>query len=137
MSDLKSRCRNLRVNQTPTEGLLWSLLRARQLCGLKFRRQHSIGPWIVDFACVQRQLIVEIDGEYHDAVQEKDLGRQADLQDRGWTVIRFTVDEVEKDAETVARAIAAHPGLDFKFSRRRGTGSGMRSAKVKGNNPNR
>jgi very-short-patch-repair endonuclease len=60
------RARSLRKTQTVSERLLWSVLRARQLCGLQFRRQHLIEPWIVDFACPQQMLVVEIDGGYDD-----------------------------------------------------------------------
>ena len=76
------RARSLRKRQTVSEGLLWSLLRAKQLCGLKFRRQHPIEPWIVDFACRERMLVVEIDGGYHDNVVENDLKRQEHLESR-------------------------------------------------------
>ena len=73
------RARSLRKTQTVSEGLLWSVLRGRQLCGLKFRRQHPIEPWIVDFACPEKMLVVEIDGGYHDDVVETDLKRQAQI----------------------------------------------------------
>ena len=92
------------------------MLRARQLCGLKFRRQHPIGPWIADFACVDRMLVVEIDGEYHDKTPDKDIQRQNDLQGRGWTVIRFSAEDVENDAESVCRAIANKLGLPYDSS---------------------
>ena len=91
------RARSLREKQTRSEGLLWSILRARQLCGLKFRRQHPIGPWITDFACREKMLVVEIDGGYHDETVEEDLTRQKYLESLGWTVIRFTAEDVEQD----------------------------------------
>ena len=59
---------------------MWSVLRAKQLCGLKFRRQHPIEPWIADFACPQKMLVVEIDGGYHDNVVDADLKRQKQLE---------------------------------------------------------
>ena len=68
--------RDRRKNATRSEGLLWSILRGKQLCGLKFRREHPIEPWIVDFACVSKHLVIEIDGGYHDATIENDLRRQ-------------------------------------------------------------
>ena len=124
------RARSLRETQTVSEGLLWSVLRARQLCGLKFRRQHPIQPWIVDFACPQQMLVVEIDGGYHDNVVENDLKRQKHLESMGWKVIRFRDKEVEEDAEAVARAIAAELNLEYEFSPRKATGSGMRSIRT-------
>ena len=123
------RARSLRKRQTVSEGLLWSVLRARQLCGLKFRRQHPIEPWIVDFACRERMLVVEIDGGYHDNVVDNDLKRQEHLQSMGWKVIRFRDKDVEEDAEAVARAIARELNLEYEFSPRKTTGSGMSSIK--------
>ena len=124
------RARSLRKRQTVSEGLLWSVLRARQLCGLKFRRQHPIEPWIVDFACRERMLVVEIDGGYHDNVVENDLKRQEHLQSLGWKVIRFRDKDVEEDAEAVARAIARELNLEYEFSPRKATGSGTRSVRA-------
>jgi very-short-patch-repair endonuclease len=120
------RARSLRTTHTVSEGLLWSVLRARQLRGLKFRRQHPIEPWIVDFACPQQMLVVEVDGGYHDNVAENDLKRQEHLESRGWKVIRFSDRDVEVDAEAVARAIARELNLEYEFRPRKATGSGMR-----------
>ena len=124
------RARSLRKAQTVSEGLLWSVLRGRQLCGLKFRRQHRIDPWIVDFSCRQQMLVVEIDGGYHDNVVEEDLKRQQHLESMGWKVIRFRDKDVEEDPEAVARAIARELHLEYEFSPRKATGSGMRSVKA-------
>jgi very-short-patch-repair endonuclease len=104
--DAGERARSLRQTQTVSEGLLWSALRARQLCSLKFRRQHPIETWIVDFACPEQRLIVEIDGGYHDDVVEQDLKRQQHFESMGWKVLRFGHKDVEENAEAVARAIA-------------------------------
>jgi len=124
-----SRARELRKRQTTSEGLLWSVLRARQLCGLKFRRQHPIGSWFVDFACPEKMLVVEIDGGYHDETVGKDLNRQRQIEQLGWRVLRVTADDVEQDAETVARGFARELGLPFEFERRKATGSGMLNLK--------
>ena len=59
----KNNASKIRKRQTESESLLWNILRTRQLCGLKFRRQHPIGPYVVDFACVEKHLVVEIDGD--------------------------------------------------------------------------
>ena len=120
------RARSLRKRQTVSEGLL----RAKQLCGLKFRRQHPIKSWIVDFACPEQMLIVEIDGGYHDNVVEDDLQRQEHLESAGWKVIRFSDKDVEEDAEMVARAIARELNLEHAFSPRKTTGSGISSIKA-------
>jgi leucyl-tRNA synthetase len=123
--------RDHRKNSTRSEGLLWSILRGRQLCGLKFRREHSIAPWIVDFACLEKSLVVEIDGGYHDLTIEHDLRRQRDLESRGWMVVRFTDEEVEDDAEAVARAIVAAIGMEYSYQPRMRTGSGARNVRAK------
>jgi very-short-patch-repair endonuclease len=125
------RARSLRKTQTDSEGLLWSVLRARQLCGLKFRRQHPIESWIVDFACQDRMLVVEVDGGYHDHVEESDLRRQRHLESLGWKVMRFSDKDVEDDAEAVARAIARELNLAYEFRRRQATGSGARQSNTK------
>ncbi|SMP59011.1 Very-short-patch-repair endonuclease [Neorhodopirellula lusitana] len=122
---------NRRQNNTRSEGLLWSILRGQQLCGLKFRREHPIDPWIVDFACVAKSLVVEIDGGYHDGKIDDDLRRQRDLESRGWKVVRFTDQEVEQDAEAVARGIAAAIEMEYSFDPRLKTGSGARSIRAR------
>lgn len=132
-SESTERARSLRQSQTDAEGLLWSLLRSKQLCGLKFRRQHPIGPFFADFACPSRRLVVELDGEYHDHIQDEDLRRQRYLEGQGWTVIRFTNDDVLDDAEAVTQAIARQLGLPYTFRKRSSKRSGMMSE----NAPNR
>jgi very-short-patch-repair endonuclease len=90
INDLRLARRNLRKQSTPEEYLLWSQLRDRQL-GYKFRRQHSIGPYIVDFYCPTHRLIVEIDGNQHYQDEDKlyDVERTKFLNDLGYIVIRF------------------------------------------------
>ena len=87
-------------------------------------------PWIVDFACPEQMLVVEIDGGYHDNVVDNEVKRQAHLESMGWKVIRFSDKDVEEDAEAVARAIARELNLELEFSPRQGTGSGMRSVRA-------
>jgi very-short-patch-repair endonuclease len=134
-SDSKSseRARRLRKSQTEAEGLLWSLLRSKQLCGLKFRLQHPIGPFFADFACQSHSIAVELDGEYHDHVQENDLKRARVLESEGWRVIRFTNDDVLEDAEAVCRSIASQIGLPYTFRKRTANKSGMMSEKAPNN----
>ena len=80
---------------------------------MKFRRQHPIGPFFADFACVSQRLVVELDGGYHDSVQDQDLKRQQYLTSQGWKVVRFTNEDVLRDVESVLIAIASHMGLGF------------------------
>ena len=121
--------KELRQNQTKAESLLWELLRGKQLCGLKFRRQHPVDPYFADFACVSKQLIVELDGGYHDQTCDKDFKRQRLLEAQGWQVIRFRNEDVLENVESVARAIATHLGLEYEFVGRPPDGSGIMSSK--------
>jgi very-short-patch-repair endonuclease len=106
--ELTRRARELRLRQTKAESLLWGVLRSRRLCGLKFRRQHPLDPFVADFACIEMRLIVEIDGGYHDYVYANDLTRQQKLEAQGWRVIRFSNEDVLADVEAVAIAIAVN-----------------------------
>ncbi|GIW93849.1 MAG: hypothetical protein KatS3mg110_1890 [Pirellulaceae bacterium] len=104
------KARELRARQTKAERLLWNVLRNRRLCGLRFRRQHPIGPFIVDFACIEKRIVVELDGGYHDDVYDSDLRRQKKIERMGWLVLRFRNEDVLRDAEAVAIAIARVSG---------------------------
>jgi len=88
---LVENARELRRLQTPAEELMWKLLRNRQFLGLKFRRQHQIGNYIVDFYCHEQQLVLEIDGEVHDTpeAKERDRERDAQLTGLGFRVLRL------------------------------------------------
>ncbi|TWU20916.1 endonuclease domain-containing protein [Novipirellula artificiosorum] len=112
--------RELRKRQTEAEVLLWSMLRAKQVCGLKFRRQYPEPPYILDFACHAKKFAVEIDGGYHDDQYEKDQQRERYLIDKGWDIIRFPNEDVLGDVESVAIVIAKHLGLKYEFKKRPG-----------------
>lgn len=109
------RSRELRSRQTKAESLIWTVLRAKRLAGLKFRRQHPIGPYFVDFACVEKKVVVELDGGYHDLQYDQDRQRQAFLQSQGWQVIRFCNEDVLADVEAVAISIARQIGVEPVF----------------------
>ncbi len=119
--ELTEKARNLRARQTEAESLLWAVLRGRRLCGLKFRRQYPIEPFIADFACINEKLVVEIDGGYHDYVYEEDQSRQQKIKALGWDVIRFTNEEVLGDVEAVGISIARHLRLAPEFRGRKPT----------------
>jgi very-short-patch-repair endonuclease len=97
--------RDLRSRQTSAEDVLWSALRNRRLFGLKFRRQHPIGPFVADFCCHERRLIVELDGPVHDSTVEQDAERSLYLGARTFRVIRFRNEQVFQDLEEVLRKI--------------------------------
>ena len=112
LSSSLQRRRALRHGSTKPEQLIWSAVRHRRLGGLKFRRQHPVGPFIVDFCCVEKAVIVEIDGAYHDYVQAEDIARQNYLESLGYNVIRFTNDEVLSDFVAVIEGLAARLGVE-------------------------
>ncbi len=111
-----AHARELRARETKAESLLWYVLRARRLSGLKFRRQFPIEPFIGDFACIEKKLVIEIDGGYHDVVHASDSSRQATIESQGWRVLRFGNEDVLADVEAVAIAIKRHLGLDQSYT---------------------
>ncbi len=88
------RARSLRGLATDAERNLWLRLRNRLLGGWKFRRQHVVGPYVADFACIERRLIVELDGGQHVDRAAADEARTAYLQTQGYRVLRYWNDEV-------------------------------------------
>ena len=103
--NIKSLARKLRKHPTDAENLLWKHLRAKRLNGYKFRRQHVIEPYIVDFFCMETGLIVEVDGGQHDEKREYDNERTAFLESRGYRVIRFWNNEILDDIDIVLERI--------------------------------
>jgi len=97
--------RILRENMTQYEKLLWDRLKQKQVCGLRFRRQHPIDFFIADFYCHEVRLVVEIDGEIHNDQKEYDDGRSAEMERYLIKVIRFTNSEVEKQLDDVVKRI--------------------------------
>ncbi len=102
------KARELRKNMTTAEELLWDRLKGKQLNGCKFRRQHPIDEFIADFYCHNEKLIIEVDGEYHNLEEQRtyDVKRNAELEQFGITVLRFTNKEVEDNIEKVLQGIA-------------------------------
>jgi very-short-patch-repair endonuclease len=103
---IQQRAKELRRDQTPAERKLWAGLRGKQLSGLKFRRQHPIGRCIVDFCCLAHKLVIEIDGDSHAFQVEYDHACTAYLEERGYTVIRFTNDQFHRQFNNVLTEIA-------------------------------
>lgn len=99
---LKERQKELKKNPTETENIIWNNIRNIQL-GHKFRRQHIIGDYIVDFVCLKKKLVIEIDGKYHSTSKqiEKDQERTKYLEALGYEIIRFTNEEVICSLEKV------------------------------------
>ena len=104
---LKQRRRELRLNQTEAEKTLWSRVRNRQLYRMKFFRQYSVGPYILDFYCPQMRVAIELDGGRHteDDRREYDAARSAYLKALGIEVMRFWNHEVLHQTESVLRKV--------------------------------
>jgi adenine-specific DNA-methyltransferase len=100
----RERARELRTNMTSTETFVWYRIRRCQLGGFKFRRQHPLGPYIVNFVCLERKLVLELDGGQHaDPKQaEYDDRRTAWLRERGYRVYRVWNFEAPKEWEAIA-----------------------------------
>lgn len=90
---------------TEAESRLWQRLRARQIYGLKFRRQHPIGRYILDFACIEIRLAIEVDGGQHNDLQAQDSARTEWLETQGWKVLRFWNNEVLNSTNDVLEEI--------------------------------
>ncbi len=97
--------RALRSKMSDAERLLWKHLYQRQIHGCKFRRQHPIGHYIADFICLDRQLIIEVDGGQHAEQEMYDQQRTAWLNQQGFTVLRFWNNEVLENIEGVMAVI--------------------------------
>jgi very-short-patch-repair endonuclease len=108
---VQQAARHLRRRATPTEALLWDHLRHRRLHGLKFRRQHPIGPFVADLYCPAARLVIEIDGSSHHTRAEADAARTEWLHHHGYRVIRFTVEQVVQHIDDVLAAIAQACGI--------------------------
>ncbi len=101
-----SAARGLRTNQTDAEAKLWQHLRSRQIANCKFVRQQPVGPYICDFTCRKRKLVVEVDGGQH-LESRSDIIRDRKLSDHGYRVLRFWNNEVLGNIEGVLLTIEA------------------------------
>ncbi len=104
---LKPLARQMRRAPTSAEDALWQRLRRRQIAGMKFRRQHAIERFIVDFYCPEAGLIVEVDGPVHEYTAAEDAIRQEYLESLGLRVLRFDNDKVYSEIESVVEVIRA------------------------------
>lgn len=112
----RRNARKMRCAMTGAELKLWNELRAHRLMGLGFRRQMPIAGYIVDFACAEKKIIVEIDGSQHadDEQSKLDKLRSDKLTSLGWTVLRFWNDDVMNDIDGVCRHVVIEAGLTAK-----------------------
>jgi very-short-patch-repair endonuclease len=105
MSKKSNKARELRRDPSRAEKLCWELIRAHRMEGIKFRRQHPIGPYFADFACASKGLVIEIDGDHHADQVEADARRTAVMESQGWKVVRFGANEVVQNPEGIWSAI--------------------------------
>ncbi|MCB0196359.1 MAG: endonuclease domain-containing protein [Anaerolineae bacterium] len=103
---VRQRAKELRWPMTPAETALWERLKNKQHHGLKFRRQHPIHHFIVDFYCHAHQLIIEVDGGIHEQQQDYDEARTEWLTQRDFNIIRFSNEEVLSNMKAVLQKIA-------------------------------
>lgn len=97
----------LRKNMTSSEKKLWELLKGKKVFGMRFRPQHPIDIFIADFYCHPLKLVIEVDGGIHESRDqaEYDIGREAELNEWGIKVVRFTNKEIEKDIDLMRNKI--------------------------------
>jgi very-short-patch-repair endonuclease len=107
LPDLILAAREMRREFTHAEEVLWKALRLKQLGGARFRRQHVVGPYILDYYCMAKKLAVEVDGKEHSESDQKqyDQERTSYLNTKGIMVLRFLNDQVENDLDGVLSTI--------------------------------
>jgi very-short-patch-repair endonuclease len=105
--ELGEAARRLKGELTPAERRLWEPLRDRRIAGVKFWRQHAVGPFVLDCYRAEYKLAVEVDGPVHDSRQERDAARTDQLAANGYFVLRIRNDEVFQDLDGVLARIAA------------------------------
>ncbi len=105
--EYRYQVRQMRKSLTNAEKTLWSLLRSRKLKDFKFRRQHPIGPYIADFCCLQKRVIVELDGAHHLSQKQEDQKRTEFLMEQEFSIIRFWNAQVEQEPEAVLERIVS------------------------------
>jgi len=99
--EIQQAAQQLRKQATPAETALWQALRNRQLNGLRFRRQHPVGRFILDFYCPSTKLVIELDGAGHENQQDYDTARTQELEAHGYRVLRFDNQQVMNDLGAV------------------------------------
>ena len=107
----KENRRNLRSHMPKAERLLWWRIKGKNLAGLRFRRQHGIGPYIIDFYCPELNLAIELDGLSHDYIVEYDIRRQAYIESLGIKVLRYANKDVLENLDCVLAGILSAAGL--------------------------
>jgi len=139
---IKLLARQMRREPTPAERMLWDRLRAHQVLGFRFRRQHALDRFIVDFYCSRARLIIELDGAAHETQREQDAWRDANLVGLGMRVLRFRNEEVLESLPDALRKIeealnATPPPSPSPRAERGRQGNGRESGETRGEVPGR
>ena len=115
-STIKQNAKDNRSMMTDAERYLWNYIKNEQI-GVRFRRQHIIGDYIVDFICLKQKLIIEVDGGYHNnpTQQQKDRIRQNWLESMGYKVLRFNNNDILHQIESVITIIKQNISIDLPF----------------------
>jgi very-short-patch-repair endonuclease len=106
-SNIVATSKVLRRDLTAAEAILWDSLRGRKLVGLKFRRQHAVGNFILDFYCSEHNLVIEVDGDIHNKQKEHNAARTQILETYGYKVIRFRNEEIVNNLDCALQEIVA------------------------------
>ena len=104
--DLVLAARKMRREPTTAERILWVRLKGRRL-GVKFRRQHPINQFIVDFCCLRSRLVIEVDGEIHSSQKGRDIERDRIIENLGYQVLRFTNNQACNETDKVIEIISS------------------------------
>ena len=118
MTERTHFARHLRREQSDVEALMWTQLRARRFCNLKFRRQVPVSRYTADFLCESEKLIVEIDGWQHTEQAKADEARSRVLESYGYRIVRFWSDDVRYRLSDVLEELKAHVGDSIRFTDR-------------------
>lgn len=111
--EVQLAARRLRRAMTPAEQTLWQALRRQHLTGLRFRRQHAVGPFILDFYCPASHLVVEVDGGVHEEPEQaaRDAARTEALAAYGYHILRVSNEQVLSDVNAVVRSIVQEASM--------------------------
>ena len=105
--ELEEAARSMRRQPTRAEEVLWRALQKKQVAGLRFRRQHPVGRFVLDFYCPSHKLVIEVDGGVHDQQVERDTERTKALEAYGYRILRFRNEQVLHEIPVVLQEIAA------------------------------
>ncbi|WP_319589885.1 endonuclease domain-containing protein [uncultured Draconibacterium sp.] len=105
------KARQLRSRMTPSEVIIWEKLKNKQICGVRFRRQHPIEIFIVDFYCHAAKLVVEIDGKIHLATKDYDNERTKEINKYNILILRYTNDEISNNLNKIIKEITYYTNL--------------------------